>query len=156
MKESKTYGEINSSGKLKIFKRDEFMNSLKLIYGNSEAKSIRVEVIVKRLYLKRSNPQNAYLHGIIVNDFINGLKDTTGDIVTHEQAFDLLKYNCNYKEVVNENTGEVMRVPQGTSALSTTEFEEMLDRMRDFIFNWFGITVLLPNEQAEIMFNENE
>lgn len=155
MKETRTYGELDNNGRLKIFRKPEFMQSLRVLFGDSKATSIRVEVIVKKLYRKRSNPQNNYLHGVIVSDFMEGFKNTTGDDITHDDAFGLLKYHCHYKEHVNEQTGEVMRILLSTSNQTTVEFEEMCQRMREFIFNWFGIVVLLPNEQSEIIFNEN-
>ena len=152
VKETRTYAELNSDGVLKIFRRAEFMQSLKVLFGDSKAKSIRCELIVKKLYKKRSTPQNAYYHGIIVSDFVTGFKETTGQEIIPLEAHELLKQNCNYIEIPNETTGEVLKVGRSTTTLSTVEMEEYLDRCRRFIFDWFNITVLLPGEQSEIIF----
>ena len=155
MKESKTYGEIDSTGKLSIFHRADFLKSLKALYGDSKAKSLRVEIIVKKLYRKRSTLQNAYYRGIVCNDFITGWKDKTGEDISNDEAHELLKQSCNYVEIINETTGEVIKKGKTTTDLSTVEMEEYHDRCRNFIYDWFGIITLLPNAQSEIMF-ENE
>jgi hypothetical protein len=154
MRETRTYGEIDNTGKLKIFRRSEFLQSLRVLFGDSKAKSLRVEVIVKKLYKKRSVEQNAYYRGVICNDFIAGWKNRTGDDISNDEAHELLKQQCNYVELINESTGEVIKKGKTTTNLSTVEMEEYHDKCRNFIFEWFGIIVLLPNEQSEIMFTE--
>ena len=149
MTKTETYGEIKD-GELHIVRRKDFIQSLKSM------PNCRVIVTVAKAYKKRSNPQNAYLHGVVVNDFMTGFKETTGEDIKHDDAFEILKFYCNYKEVPNELTGEIMKVPLTSTTLSTTQFEEMLDRMRAFIFEWFGITTMLPNEQSELIFNKEE
>jgi hypothetical protein len=152
MRETKSYAELYPDGTLKVFRRAEYFQSLKVLFGDSKAKSIRVELIVKKLYKKRSNPQNAYYYGVVVNDFVTGLKETTGQEITPTEAHELLKSNCNAIEIPNETTGEILKVGRSTTTLSTVEMEEYLDRCRRFIFDWFNITVLLPGEQSEIIF----
>jgi hypothetical protein len=154
MRETKTYGELDPDGILKIFHRTEFMKSLKVLFGDSKAKSLRVELVVRKLYKKRSNEQNRYYWGVIVNDFVTGFTEITGQEITPQEAHELLKTNCNGIELNNQITGEILKVGKSTTQLSTVEMEEYFDRCRIFNLEYFGITTLLPGEQAEIMFNQ--
>jgi len=143
MKKTQTYGQIKD-GQLRIFKRKE----LDEIIRNTPDCHIVITFEKKRK--KRSDNENRYYWGVVINDFVNGYLETTGDKITPEQAHEILKLKCNYTEIINKKTGEVLQVPQTTTDLSTTKFEEYLEDCRRFIFEWFGITVLLPNEQGEL------
>lgn len=123
----------------------------------------RVKVTVERLYKKRSTKtfkddgtegrgQNGYYHTIIVPFFIEGYFNTHGKLITHDEAHEKLKFNCNYSEWWNESTGEVIHDAQSTAELTTVQFEEFTERCRQFIYEWFGMDVPLPNEQAELEF----
>lgn len=58
---------------------------------------------------KRSLPQNAYYHGVIVPLVKNGLKDIGyNEVRTNEDAHECLKYLFLKKQIPNENTGEVI------------------------------------------------
>ena len=79
-----------------------------------------------------------------------GLFDTQGEWLTAEEVHEFCKSNFNYKEIVNENTGEVVRMPMKTADLSTIDFELYLDMIRTFSDEFFGVIIPLPNEQSEI------
>lgn len=145
--ETRTYGEIKD-GVLSIVRRKDFLQSLKLM------PNCRVELSVRKAYKKRSTEQNAYYRGVICNDLISGFKASSGEDITNNEAHELLKNNCNYIEINNETTGEVIKKGNTTTGLSTVLFEEYLDRCRAFILSWFGIVVMMPNQQADIMFEE--
>ena len=141
-----TYGHIKD-GKLNISYRSKFLTALKLF------DDCRVRVVVEKLYRKRTTPENAYYHAVIVREFKNGWEETQGEQITHNEAHEMLKYNCNYTEIINEDTGEVLRKGNTTTKQSTVEAEEYYDRCRAFILEWFGIIVFLPNEQSELEFD---
>lgn len=52
--------------------------------------------------------------------------------------------------MVNETTGEVVKLPMSTTELSTIEFEEYLDRIRIFADEFLNIIIDLPNEQSQL------
>ena len=76
-------------------------------------------------------------------------------MLNHNDAHSELKANCNYIERYNEDTGVIMRSIESTADLSTVQFEEYLTRCREFILEWFGVRVPLPNEQCELELKNN-
>jgi len=151
-----TYG-TTKNGKHSISYRDVFMQQWAAL-GDCKFK-----ITVEKLYKKRSTytinedgkegrGENGYYHHIIVSTFIRGWFETHGVWITHAKAHEKLKDECNYKEWVNEATGEIKQVGQSTADLTTVEFEEFCERCRNWIFEWFNIVVKLPNEQGELEF----
>ena len=106
-----------------------------------------------RLGIKRKNrslEQNAYYFGVICECFQRGAKDLWGEEISKEEAHENLKKECNYKELVSQDSGEIFRLSQSTRNKDTLQYEEYLQRCRMFIFNWFNVVVPLPNEQSEM------
>ena len=146
MRETSTYGYIEN-GELKIHRKKEFFESIKILADN---KKVRVEVIIKKLYKKRSNEQNRYHWGYIIVEFCRGYKETTGEIISKEQAHEFLKNKFLYTEFVNEADGTIERMPKSSSKLTTVEWMEFGDECGKFITEWFGIEILEPNQQSEL------
>ena len=149
MREISTLGHINEDGKLKIHRKNDFLQNIKLF---SSGKKIRIELIVKRLYNKRSNEQNRYYWGYIIPEFCRGYKELNAENITKEQAHEFLKKEFLFTEFVNEESGEVKRISKSTSKLTTVEFIEYINECARFINEWFGIEILEPNEQSELIF----
>lgn len=143
MREVYTYGHIED-GQLKVHRRTDFLKAIGLLTPG------RVMVVVKKNYRQRSLPENAYYWGVVINEFCEGYFDMTGEKIQSDQAHEILKQECNSKEVTNEKTGQVIKVPQTTAKMTTIEFEEYLESCRAFIFEWFNRRVPLPNEQSEL------
>jgi hypothetical protein len=158
-----TYGHVTDSGILKISYRIKFDTAVKMFAGQ------RIKLTVERLYKKRttsglnengdfSRLQNGYYFSVVVNEYRNGAWETQQRVLGLNQAHEELKANCNYEDRYNETSGEVMRLVKSTADLTTIEFEEYLTRCREFMLEWYGITVPLPNEQTEMKLtyiNEN-
>jgi len=151
MRKIETYGHVTDDGILKISYRDKFNQAVKVYSG------MRVKVTVEKLYKKRSTSgvnengdvtrlQNGYYFGVVVSEYRNGSWEIQQRTISSDQAHEELKANCNYQDHFNDTTGEVMRVIKSTADLTTIEFEEYLTRCREFILEWFGIKVPLPNE----------
>lgn len=143
MREVYTYGRV-MDGILTIHRRADFNEALKNLTDG------RVILTVSKLYNKRSTVQNAYYWGVIVNEFREGFREMTGEDITAEEAHEVLKEKCNGKEIVNQKTGEVMKVGKTTTTMTTVEFMEYFSRCREFILEWFGRIVPEPNEQTEL------
>lgn len=109
----------------------------------------RIKITVEKKRNTRSLNQNAYYWGCIVQFYVQGIDDMWGEKIGSDQAHEDLKRECNWYEKVNEETSEVKRFFKSTADLTTTEFEEYLERCRRFILEYFTITVPLPNEQTE-------
>lgn len=119
----------------------------------SSLKDARYQIEIKKVKKSRSNNQNRYYWGIIVNEFRSGVAEMWGEYIGSQEAHEYLKLHCNYKELINENSGEIIKLPQTTADRTTIEFEEYLERCRKLIYNYFNRVVALPNESLEI-FNE--
>ena len=104
---------------------------------------------IKEKKKKRNNSQNGYLWAVVNQMVCRRLIDLGHD-VSIEETHDFLKASFNYKELVNEDTGEVFKIPRGTSELSTEEFSEYIERVVRFGAEILGIIIPLPNEQVEI------
>lgn len=153
MREIITLGHIDKDG-IKIHKRGEFMENISAMFNKANAKRINIKLTVSKIYNKRSTFQNAYYWSHVVEEFRIGYKEMTGDIISPDGAHRILKQECNYKEIVNPKTGEVIKEPQSTASLSTVEYMEYIERCAAFIAEWFSRTIMEPNQQAELMFND--
>jgi hypothetical protein len=155
MRRIETYGHVTEDGILKISYRVKFDQAVKLFAG------ARIKLTVEKLYKKRSTSgqnengdytrlQNGYYFGVVINEYRNGAWEMQQRVIGINEAHEELKANCNYEDHFNEQTGLVMRKIKSTSDLTTVEFEEYLTRCREFILEWFQITVPLPGEQTKI------
>ena len=146
-KKAETYG-YQKDGTFKISYRDEFWQSVKNM-GDG-----RFRVTIEKIYRKQSSSQRAYYFGVIVHEFCEGYYETTGEKISTEQAHEILKTECNGKEIVNKETGEIFTIPLSTANLTTVETMEYYERCIKFIAEWFGRTVNAPNEQSELTFKK--
>jgi hypothetical protein len=156
MRRIETYGVVNDEGVLKISYRSRFIDAVKVFRGK------RIRLTVEPLYKQRSTKsyneetekegrgQNGYYFGIVIHEFMEGYWETYGEQITAKNAHETLKRECNGIDRMNDRTGEIVTFAKSTADLNTVEFEEYLERCRNFILEWFGRTVLKPNEQAEI------
>lgn len=135
---------IVENGALQIYHRKVFDAMLERFNG----KEVRLQVTKKRK--NRSNPQNKYYWGVVIPIIQNGLFETQGEWINANETHEFLKTNFNYKELVNESTGEVLKLAQTTTTKTTVEFEEYLDKCRAFALEFLNIEIPLPNEQIEI------
>ena len=139
-------GEIRN-GVARIHRKQAFLDAIKTMPDG------HIRFTLERIYHKHSDPQRGYYWGVVVAELVEAIKDEHEETVSKEWAHELLKSYCNSYEVANKENGLVLRMPLTTSTLTTVEYEEYLERCRRFILEYFNRTVLLPNEQSELMFN---
>lgn len=101
---------------------------------------------------RRSNDQNAYLWGVVYPIIKNGLKEQGYNQITTEQVHELLKGQFCKEEIVNENTGEIKTITGHTRELTTSQFMEYLEDIKQFASEELGCYIPDPNEQSEINF----
>lgn len=126
------------------------------LQDNADGRTVRVRLRVSVVRRSRSLPQNRYYWGVVVEGCRLGMEEQWGRDVDPEEAHETLKRECNGRDLVNENTGEVIRAGQSTASLPTLEFEDYLDRCRKWIEEWFGVRIPLPNEQLSIDIADNQ
>ena len=106
-----------------------------------------VEIKVSKKFRKRTSPQNRYYWSVIVFYWSDLLTKSQGTTFTKAQTHEFLKSNFNYTELVNQDTGECLRVPKSTTENKTFEMEEYHEVCRQKALEFFGVTIPLPNEQ---------
>lgn len=140
--------QVTSSVKGGVLRRNR--TTIKDAIKSFEGKDVTITIQLKRK--TRSNPQNAYYWGVIVECWKHLLKETQGEIYSKEETHEFLKVNFNYQEVVNEQTGVVLRTVKSTTANSTTEMEEYHLRCRQAAEQLFGFNIPEPNEIITLNF----
>lgn len=101
-------------------------------------------------YNKRSNQQNRYYFGIVVPMIQKGVNDM-GNEFTQEEIHDWLKHKFNYKEIVNEDTGEFEQIPESTTRLTKDEFSNYIEAIQIFAAEFLNITIPDPGQQLKIV-----
>ena len=99
---------------------------------------------------KRSNSQNNYLWGILYPITQNAIKNEWGEIWSIEKVHDFYKIQFNVIEKVNEDTGQVIKLPKSTTENTTIQQEEYHLQIREFLKEWFNVTAPLPNENLTL------
>lgn len=144
------FGTVTESGEIKLPGK-KMRKELKQLSGHS------IEVKVRRKRKRRSNNQNAYYWGCIIQDITFAIREEDPETGwTPEMVHEVLKARFlpgvrQWREYVNEETGESIREPLTTTRLTTVEEELYFDHCRKFAAEFFGIAISLPNEQTELL-----
>ena len=140
-------GKVNNAT-LTITNRRGFNNDLRQFEGEE------VTISICKRKKKRSLPQNAYIHAILIPLFKEALNNVGFDeIRTTDQCKDLMKALFLQTDYVNRDTGEVIKSFKNTSELSTFEMTEFIEAAIKYAWDNMNFKIPLPNEQAQI-FNE--
>lgn len=109
----------------------------------------QVKFIISLLYKKRSNPQNAYYFGVIVEHWKSIIRNEWQEIWSKEEVHAFLKSNLNYEELVDEETGMLVRKPKSTTENSTYSQEEYHKACRDLAWSMFNHEIPLPEHKLK-------
>jgi NinB protein len=137
------YGNIKDS-KLFIINRKIFDKDMASMDGK------QVEIVVSPKKKTRSNQQNRYYWSVVVGLIKEGFVNMGHEDITAENTHDFLKARFLSKEVVNEQTGEVLNIPTGTADLTTTDFMVFIDKCSKFAAEYLNVIIPEPNSQTEI------
>lgn len=99
---------------------------------------------------KRSNNQNSYYWGVLVPLTKQGVFDTWGEVWSADKTHEYLKENFCFYEKINEDTGQVIKVPKSTTENTTTEQEVYHLEIRKHLLEWFNIDAPEPNEEITL------
>lgn len=131
-----TYGNIKG-GRLYIVGRPAFDSALES-WNDCE-----IELIVSRLYPKRSNKMNAYYHAVIVPIARGCFEEAFGERFSHLETHELLKRQLSYREIITPG-GAILRITRDTKDMNTAEFLDFTTHCRHFLFDQFGVDVPDP------------
>lgn len=112
-------------------------------------------VEIKKYRKPRSQPQNAYLHGVLIPCFREALNEVGYDEVKNdEQAKLIMKSMFLRRSVTNKETGEVLEFIQDTSALNTVEMATLYEDVWKFAAENLNYVIPSPNSQTEIDYQQ--
>ena len=123
---------------------------IKSAFAKFEGKEI--EITIKRKYKERTLPQNAFYWGVTIPFFQNLFLEEWGEIKSVDETHEILKSVCNFKEIVNESTGEIIRMPLTTTTKTTTEFGEYLNKIIIFADEFLNIIIPPAGEQSKLSY----
>lgn len=106
---------------------------------------------VERKKSKRSDGVNRYWWGVVIKVVHRGLNEMGHDL-NKDEVHEFLKSNFNFAEMVNEETGEVLRVPRSTANLNGSEFWELIDKVARFASEYLNEVIPMPGEQSKLNF----
>jgi len=133
-------GTIKPDGSLVVKARSLFDEGLRLM---AREKDLAVIIEVKPEKKYRSVFQNSYYWGIVITSIATRLRELGHDVdkdLTHE----FLKGKFLYTEMVTDT--EVVKIPRKTSELTTTEFEEYVEMVKQFSAETLNIFIPDPND----------
>ena len=137
-------GKVKQSG-LHIYNRKQFDEDIKLFLEKD------VTVTVEKKKRKRSLHQNNFYWGVVIPIVKQGLIDV-GYRVTIDDTHELIKAKFIKKELVNENTGEILPSIGSTTELTTTEFMDLIAEIQQWAAEYLNVEIPDPNEQINIKF----
>ena len=110
----------------------------------------RVRVTIERLTSKRSLQENRYYFGCVVPEEAQCFKEMWGEIYNKERVH-LFNHNMFfYDEMLNEKTGEIIKIPRSSASYKVSEFELKMEEIRQYFELNFDWKISLPNEQKQM------
>ena len=117
---------------------------IKDIISSYDGKRLKMTFEVARK--TRTNQQNKYYWGVVVPIWKNIIKVEWGTILTTDETHEFLKNQYNFKEIVNHETGEIVKIPKQTKKNNTIEMIDFIERCRQGALLMFSVDIPLPNE----------
>lgn len=124
------------------------LNRIREFLRSVEGKTLTLTMKVSRK--ERTLNQNNYYWAVIVVIWRQLIQDEWGEFMSTNEVHEFLKYNCNYTEHFDEDSGMVLRVSKSTKENSTVEQEEFHERARKLAKDMFNVDIPLPKEQIKI------
>mgnify|MGYP002682657740 FL=1 len=138
----KHYGYFHkTTGKLQC---ESFTTALAAL----KAKGVAIVLQCEEFKEKRSNPQNRYYHGVVVELVRRGLKDLGWEpkACSAEAVHEMLKREyLTVDEHVKD--GVFLKRTRSTTELDTAEFSQYLEHCKQFAAENLGVLIPDPNEQ---------
>lgn len=107
------------------------------------------DITVEKKKKKRSQYQNAYYWGVVVA-LIRERFIQLGHDVSIEETHSYLKQEFNYKESVNEDTGDIRRFPMSSTELTTSQFCDYIARIQKFASEILDLYIPEPGTQLSM------
>lgn len=109
----------------------------------------RQRVSITKYRPRRSDRQNRYYFPCFVKVFGEYLREQGNDHVSDEDVHEFFKAKFLTRTFADPKTGKLYNLPVSTTTLTTTEFNEYLDKIAAFLAMDFGIVVPEPSVYRE-------
>lgn len=110
----------------------------------------RLEIRLSVVGAKRSNRQNRYYWGVVIAYQMDCFAERWGEIWDKDQVHDWNKNNIWHSEIIEEETGEIIKKPGSSKAADKAEFEFRMEKLRQKFETDFNWRIPLPNEQIDL------
>lgn len=99
---------------------------------------------------KRSEQQNKYYWGVVVELIRLAINEINGENFTKEDIHDFLKERFLEGLEIHAATGELLNIRKSTTDNTTTKQEEYHEQCRQFAAEYLNIEIPLPNEKLTL------
>ena len=113
---------------------------------------MEVTITIEKKKRKRSNEQNAYLWGVVYTCVKQGMIDVGFRDVTIDNIHELMKGKFLKQDLINQDTGEVFPITGHTSKLTTIEFNDYFEQIKQWAAEYLNVYIPDPNEQVTFNF----
>jgi hypothetical protein len=146
MKEQVFGFKVTEDKEIKVYRKSEMQSIIKSLDKGE------YEWVLRKKKKKRSLSQQGYYRGCLVPAIYDGFVDIgyAKKDLSYELVQEFLKDKFLFKEIINEDTGEVMRVPKSTTECSTIEMNEYHADIQQFGAEFLSITIADPNTQSDL------
>lgn len=143
MKQFEVFSDVKDDGNLQQNVRLKVAAELKAHIGK------RIHIIIKRVGVQRSDRQNRYYFGVVIQYQIDCFYERQGEIWDTDQMHDWNKNNIWHTEIIDKDTGEVIKKPGSSKAANKSEFEFRMEKLRQKFELEYEWKIPLPNEQLD-------
>jgi hypothetical protein len=109
----------------------------------------KYRLTVERYTRKASHSQYKYLYGIVYPLSLLALNDAGYEFTNVDQVDLWWKSLFANKEILNRETGEIIKLPLTKSEFSTTDEMAYCDQIRTYCSEYLGTYIPEPNERNE-------
>ncbi len=134
-------------------KNGKWVNNTKELFCFNQAwENCEITVTLHKKTNKRSNNQNAYYFGCIIPIFQKAILNEWDEFWSKNDCHEFLLANFNYDELVDDNTGEILRKVRRSKQNNTVQAEAFYKKCRDFLYEYFNVIAPMPNEATKLDF----
>lgn len=143
------------SSKVSIEKVNGLFDLKKLYEWFKQAMDGIYLVEVKKVRKPRSNDQNGWLWGCIYPLLLDAMIDAGWEFTNVEQLHEFFKAQMTADEVVNRETGEIVKFPSSTSSMSTVEFSAYCEKLREYAREYLNVEIPDPDKYWRLREDED-
>jgi hypothetical protein len=133
-----------------VFQDGNIPGNVSLLINNA-IKSFAGHVIDVVIDIRKSKPserQDGYYFGCVIKAEQDAFKERFGEILSKASVHEFNKANFFVKEILNQSSGEVVKIPQSHLSYNKSEFEEKLEQIRQYFLINLDWRISLPNEYS--------